>query len=120
MREALTRARWVALTLFVVCVGVPSYPTPSALSGSDAGPDLVLQDGVLAPAVPAPSSLVLVQSMDGSSTRDRRVSRRPWLVTTGTTERRLRGPTPPERFPRQDDDFLLGLRAAPANAPPLL
>lgn len=120
MREAVTRARWMALTLIAICVWAPSYPAPLALPGPDARPVLDLKDGVIIPTVPAPSSLVLVRLIDGSPTRDRRVSTVPSLGATGTAECRLRGPTPPERLPRQDDDFLLGLRAAPANAPPLL
>lgn len=120
MREAVTRARWMALTLLVICAEASSYPAPSGLPGPDGRPGLALQDGVLVPTVPTPSSFVVVPSIDGSSTRDRRRSRMPSLGTTGTAEGRLRDPTPPERLPEQDDDFLLGLRAAPANAPPLL
>lgn len=118
MREAVKRARWMALTLFIVCVGALSYPAPSAHSGPDVGPSFVLQDGSTAVVVPTSSWTATLYAGDTSSSpRARRSGGRtaPWPAWPAHT---VRGPSVPEREPVRSSASLLGLHAAPANAPP--
>lgn len=118
MREAVKRARWMALTLSIICVGALSYPAPSAHIGPDAGPSFVLQDGSTAVVVPTSSWTTTLHAGDKSSPpRVRRSGgrsvRRPSLAAD-----RVRGPSAPELVPVRSSASLLGLNAAPANAPP--
>lgn len=118
MREAVKRARWMALTLVMVCVGALSYPAPSAHSGPDVGPSFALQDGGTAVVVPTSSWTVILSAGDASSPpRVRRSGGRAAPRPTSPAHG-VRGPSTPEAEPVRSSGSLLGLDAAPANAPP--
>lgn len=118
MREAVKRARWLALTLFIVCVGALSYPAPSAHSGPDVGPSFALQDGSTAVVVPTSSWTATLFAGDASSPpRARRSGGRASPRVTSPAHG-VRGPSTPEIEPERSSASLLGLHAAPANAPP--
>lgn len=118
MREAVKRARWLALTLFITCVGALSYPAPSDYPASDVESSFALQDGATAVVVPTSSWTATLHVGDTSSPpRSRRsggrMAPRPTSSAYG-----IRGPSVPELEPVRSSASLLGLHAAPANAPP--
>lgn len=119
MREAVKRARWMALTLAAVCVGALSYqasPTPEGPEGQDA---LVLPEAMLASALPAPAWSVTTVPGVGEPRADR-AGRRIALhrARLQPPVARVGEPAASGAPPRTSGGALLGLPATPANAPP--
>ena len=120
MREAVKRARWLALTLSIACVGAMSYPAPSTHPGTDEESSVLLQDGTLVSALPTPPALLVVPTADTPTQRDRRIPASPAFQDPAPPTCGVRRPTVPAPPAPREADSLLGLRAHPANAPPLL
>ncbi len=118
MRETLMRTRGTALALLLIGAGALAFPTPSALPGPDGGARLVLQGGVPSTAAPTSTWASAAESGDSSSpTPERhtgRAGRHPQLRAGAL----LRGPSNPDLLVIRSGAALLGLLAAPANAPP--
>ncbi|MEX2470864.1 MAG: hypothetical protein WEA34_01695 [Gemmatimonadota bacterium] len=118
MTEPLRRTRGAALALFFIGAGALAFSAPSALPGPDGGARLVLQDGVPGTAAPTSTWASAAESGDSSSPPPERqgnaAGRRPQLRTGAL----VRGPSDPELMAIRSGAALLGLLAAPANAPP--
>jgi hypothetical protein len=119
MREAVMRARWMALTLVTVSVGALSYqasPNPQGPDGQDA---LVLPEAIFASALPAPAWSVNSVPGVGEPRVDRagrRIALRQAKLYLPVA--RLAETAAPDVPPRTSGGALLGLPATPANAPP--
>lgn len=118
MNETVRWARGAALALFFIGVGAFASPAPSPHAGPDGGARLVLQDVVPGTAAPTSTWYSIAESGDSSSPPPERhgdpAGRRPQLRTGAL----VRGPSDPELMVIRSGAALLGLLAAPANAPP--
>lgn len=114
----LRKPRWVALAVLALCVGTLFQPLPSAEVPADTGPRLVLQNGASAAALPSSSLVEAVEG--GESTTPTPTHRRGASTTRGHVgpPATLRGPSSPAVHRHRSGTALLGLDAAPANAPP--
>lgn len=118
MSETVRRTRGAALALLFIGAGALAFPAPSAHPGPDGGARLVLQDVVPGTAAPTYTWHSAAESGDSSSPPTQRhagrAGRRPQL----RAEALVRGPSDPELRVIRSGAALLGLLAAPANAPP--
>lgn len=118
MSETVRRARGAALALVFIGVGALAFPAPSPHPGPDGGARLVLQDVVPGTAAPTSTWYSTAESGDSSSPpperHGNRACQRPQLHAGAL----VRGPSDPELMIIRSGAALLGLLAAPANAPP--
>lgn len=117
MRGPGSRPCFMVLTLLTLCVGALSLDAPRP-DGPAGGAQLVLSDARAPSALPAPTWTIAIE-VGGSPPP--RVARRaavappPQASVTGRAP--ARG-SDADRPALRSGAFLLGLRAAPANAPP--
>jgi hypothetical protein len=118
MSEAVRRTVGTALALLFIGAGALAFPAPSALSGPDGGERLVLQGGVPGTAAPTSTWASAAESGGSSSPAPERHADRAGRLAALRTGALVRGPSDPDLRVIRSGAALLGLLAAPANAPP--
>lgn len=108
----------MVLTLLTLCVGALSLDAPPAPNGTPGGAAVVQSDARMPSALPAPTWTVAI---DAGGRPPPRVTRRTGDIPPPQPSLAAHAPAPGSYAdgPRlRSGAFLLGLRAAPANAPP--
>lgn len=119
MRGPAPRIRWTVLTLLLAGVGAFVYPSPPARDVTGGEAALVLASGTERAALPAPSWTLLPDpSTELLAPRARRTTGTPPRIRIPLDGAVAGHPTPGPGLPRRSSASLLGLLAAPANAPP--
>ena len=118
MRATLIRTRGTALALLLIGAGAFAFPTPSALPGPEGGARLVLQDGVPGTAAPTSTWANAAESGESSSPPPERHAQRAHRLAQLPAGALVGGPSDPNLPVARSGAALLGLLAAPANAPP--
>src|SRR5690606_24047625 len=117
--DPVRRIRWMGLTLLLAVFGAVSQAIPPAPLEHDGSDALVLATGTTVQALPAPSWTLLAEAPSDLGQQRHRGPAADRPRPPRIDEDGLSGPMHPNAQLRARAHFLLGLPAAPANAPPI-